>query len=96
MNKNSIISICYLGPTPMHARINKSVPVFHYQAVRIKSAVELVFALNEIIQVITIVISLDKNRLAIVSSMDHMMRVVRNDKSTDTGHKAFIQKATLN
>jgi hypothetical protein len=65
------------------------------QAVRIKLAVELVFALIAIIQVVTVVIILDKNRLAIVSLMDHMMGVIRNDKSTDTGHIAFTQKLHL-
>jgi hypothetical protein len=64
-------------------------------AVRIKSAFELVFALIAIIQVVTVVIILDKNRLAIVSLMDHMMGVIRNDKSTDTGHIVFTQKLHL-
>ena len=61
------------------------------QAVRIKSAVELAFAFNEIIQIETVVIFLGKNRLAIVSSMDHMMGVIGYDELTDTGHKTFIE-----
>ncbi len=61
------------------------------QAVRIKSAVELAFALNEIIQIETVVIFLGKNRLAIVSSMDHMMGVIGYDELTDTGHKASMK-----
>ncbi len=64
-------------------------------AVRIKSAFEVVFALIAIIQVVTVFITLDKNRLAIVSLMDHMMGVIRNDKSTDTGHIVFTQKLHL-
>jgi hypothetical protein len=66
-----------------------------HQAVRINSAVELVFALDEIFQVVTVVIIMDKNRLAIVSSVDHMVGVIRNDKSTDTGHIALTQKGLL-
>ncbi len=66
-----------------------------HKAVRIKTAAKLVFALQEIVQIVTVVIIMDKNRLSIVSSVDHMVGVIRNDKSTDTGHMVFIQNHFL-
>ena len=66
-----------------------------HQAIRMKSAVELVFALSEIIQVETVIISMDKYRLAVVPAMNYMMGVIRNYESTDTWHADFMSQHAL-
>jgi hypothetical protein len=75
--------------------INNQVNVVGHQAVCIKTAAKLVFALHEIVQVVEVVIIMDKNRLTIVSSVDHMVGIIGNDESTDAGHTPLTQNRFL-
>jgi hypothetical protein len=66
-----------------------------HQTICIKPAFEFVFPLVEIVQVVTVVIMINKYRFAVMTTMDHMVGVIRNYESTNTRHGDAISQYIL-
>ena len=69
-----------------HPRIENEMHVIRHQAIAVHPATQLLLPLDERVEVEDAIRVVRKDNAAIVSFLDHVMRVVRQDDASGPGH----------